>query len=73
MYKKDTNVLLAMQPISPDYYSAKVDLSLLRDLTNCSASHFAEMAPGSRSPASFTVCGHTRSFQQVSQLPAEIF
>jgi hypothetical protein len=26
MYKENTNVLLAMQPISPDYYSTEVDL-----------------------------------------------
>jgi hypothetical protein len=44
MYKEGTNLLLAMQPISSDYYSAEVDLSLPRDLTNCSARHFAEMA-----------------------------
>jgi hypothetical protein len=56
---------LIMQPISPDYCSTEVDL---RDLINCSSSHFAEMAIMFQIPCQFY------GLQPYMQYPAgEIF
>jgi hypothetical protein len=64
MHKEDTNVLPAMQLISPDCYSAEVNLSLSTDLT-APPTTWLRWPSSSRLPASFTVCNHTCSTQQV--------